>query len=150
MKKTVNKLVYTRLVKKKTIFGSIFVLIVIMLMPSIPAIQKNVIDNEFKQKIQEKIESIDINDLKYIKKLETIKFPIILAIVFLLYTFLESRGFFIQNYAWELLVNDRFPGNLFFLYELMILRGVLLVCSAQFFLIFWLFISNILGWNWSY
>ena len=68
------------MVRKKILIGSIFVLALMLLMPSIPAVQQNTIEEGIKQDIQEKIDSLIINDFRGIKELIGDRHPILFAI----------------------------------------------------------------------
>ena len=55
--------------KKKILIGSLLVLTLLLLMPSIPAIQQKTIEEGFKQDIQEKLETINLEEIKDIRSL---------------------------------------------------------------------------------
>lgn len=126
---------------------SIFVLTLILLMPSIPAIQKNVTDNEFKQNIIEKLESIELDDLKNIKKVETIKYPILRAIVLILLDFRLVRGMVLMILATEW---DYYGYSPEFKYPIIAIRAFWLAYTANLWLESWWLISETLGWNWPF
>ena len=71
--------------KKKIIIGSIIAVALLLLMPSIPAIQQKTIDEGLKQEMQEKLETINLNGLEEIEELDGIKHPILHFIVFLIW-----------------------------------------------------------------
>ena len=63
--------------RKDILIGSILVLTLLLLMPSIPAIQKNVTEEEIKQNLQERLDKIDLKEInEFSKKLEW-QFPIL-------------------------------------------------------------------------
>ncbi len=70
--------------KKKILIGSLLVLTLLLLMPSIPAIQQKSVEEGIKQDIQEKLDTITLDDLKYIDVLDDIRHPI-LYYIFVLY-----------------------------------------------------------------
>ena len=58
---------------KKILIGSIVAVAILLLMPSIPAIQKNVTDEEIKQDLRDRLEEIDFKKIKSLD--DDIKFP---------------------------------------------------------------------------
>jgi len=56
--------------KKKILIGSIIAVLLLLLMPSIPAIQQKSVEEGVKQEIQEKLDTIDFKDLREIKTLD--------------------------------------------------------------------------------
>ena len=50
--------------KKKILIGSLLVLTLLLLMPSIPAIQQKSVEEGIKQDIQEKIDTFTLDELK--------------------------------------------------------------------------------------
>ena len=69
--------------RKKLLLGSLLVLTLILLMPSIPAVQQKSIEEGVKQDLQEKLETITLDDLKIINGDDRIKHPILYIIVML-------------------------------------------------------------------
>jgi len=67
--------------KKKILIGSMLVLTLLLLMPSIPAIQQKTIEEGIKQDIREKLDTIALDDLKDIKMLDWIRHPIIYVLL---------------------------------------------------------------------
>ena len=65
---------------KKILIGSIIAVVILLLMPSIPAIQQKTIEEGIKQDIQEKLDSLIINYFKGIKELIGDRHPILFAI----------------------------------------------------------------------
>ena len=55
--------------KKKILIGTMLVLAILLLMPSIPAIQQKTIEDKAYDDLVEKIEEIDFKDTKVIRKL---------------------------------------------------------------------------------
>ena len=55
--------------KKKILIGSMLVLTLLLLTPSIPAIQQKAIEEGFKQDIQEKLDEINLEEIKDIRSL---------------------------------------------------------------------------------
>ena len=55
--------------KKKILIGSLLVLTLLFLMPSIPAVQQKTIEGGIKQEIQEKLDEINLEEIKNIRSL---------------------------------------------------------------------------------
>jgi len=66
---------------KKILIGSMLVLTLLLLMPSISAIQNNIITENIKQEWQDKIETIKLDELKDIDLLDRIMHPLLQNIV---------------------------------------------------------------------
>ena len=62
---------------KRILLGSMLVLVMLLLMPSIPALQQNSINEGFKQNFQEKPDSITLDDLKDFELYDGIKHPLL-------------------------------------------------------------------------
>ena len=129
---------------KKILIGSIFVLVLILLMPSIPAIQQKTIEEGIKQHIHEKLESVNLNDLKDIKKLDGVEFPLLFEIVL----FITNLGFTRANFLWE--KAEVWYGTglgvifYFFLYRTSLWYSITFLWFG-----FWMTIANKYGWNWD-
>ena len=76
--------------RKKTLIGSMLVLTLLLLMPSIPAIQTNVIKEDIKQDIQEKLDDYiseissnhqNIKNLNLFKSIFKILIPLAVAVI---------------------------------------------------------------------
>lgn len=131
---------------KKILIGSILVLTLLLLMPSIPALQKNAIDVRLDTRESElltKFQDLDgekIKDLLNKKPLDGLQFPL-WPLIFFIYFFRIYRGIFIQSFSstkYEII-------NLF-----ISLRGVWLIGTAMIWVLCWQFFYDIIGWDWPY
>ena len=115
--------------KKKILIGSLLVLTLLLLMPSIPAIQQKTIEEGIKQDLQEKLDTINI------KWLDDIKHPILYKFVMLYLGFLWFR-IGILNELWNIidLIESR--------YIRMLVRYMIIIN-------FWVKINEEFGWNWD-
>ncbi len=137
--------------KKKILIGSIFVLVLILLMPSIPAIQHKTVEEGFKQDLQEKLEAITVDDLKEMEELDGIRHPILYAIVISIANFRFSRCYFYARILDELMVNPNnpiLPQNPIIFYILLLRLGAL-AGRTNANLLYWDYASDWLGWNWD-
>jgi hypothetical protein len=132
--------------KKKIIIGSMLVLTLLLLMPSIPALQKNAIDVRLDTRESElltKFQDLDgekIKDLLNKKPLDGLQF-LLLPLIFFIYFFRIYRGIFIQSFSstkYEII-------NLF-----IHLRGVWLIGTAMIWVLCWQFFYDIIGLDWPY
>jgi len=115
--------------KKKILIGSMLVLTLLLLMPSIPAIQHKTIEEGIKQDLQE---------------LEWIRHPLLYTLVMLLCYFRMIRATIILNIASDYIwwYHDiHFP--------LLFIRGVWLAVTSGIWYTFWQIVSDILGWGWD-
>ena len=134
--------------KKKILIGSLLVLTLLLLMPSIPAVQQKTIDEGIKQEIQEKIDSITLDDLKYIDVLDDIRHPILYYLFWLFINFRIERCWKLFDIAvtieyWhagsDIIIN----------HPLLFLRCLMLSGITLFMLVFMMDLSYYLGWGWG-
>ena len=129
---------------KKILIGSMLVLAILLLMPSIPAIQQKSVEEGIKQDLQEKLDSITLDDLKDFTDLEWIRHPIlyVLVVILLYIRLLQAYRMF------EFSSNCAENGQMYLAY-LGALRALCILATTDYFHAFWYIISNILGWNWN-
>lgn len=139
---------------KRILIGSMLVLTLLLLMPSIPAVQHKSIEEGIKQDLQEKLDSINLDDLKDIEVLEWIRHPILYFIV-LFFAYIQFLRFdFILSKAYEWFTVMR-PGDYIstitnpILFWIMFLRGVTLLAPFVYWIVFWDYVSDSLGWDWN-
>ena len=129
--------------KMKILIGSLLVLTLLLLMPSIPAIQQKTIEEGIKQDIQENLNEFGFDGIKkIIGKSDLPKHPILLSFVFLVY--LMRLGRCILGLALSTNSSGEIYHPLLFLYS-----GWLFI-SGFFWFYIWILIAKILGWNWPY
>lgn len=144
--------------KKKILIGSIFVLILLLLMPSIPAIQQKSIEEGFKQEIQEKLETISLEDLKDIKVLDWIRHPLLYIIILKSIDIRYEQIYRVLDFLIDFMyyaIYYMIYGGHYISYAFALL--VLLICSRVFWLAitlsywshFWYNLSDKLNWNWD-
>ena len=132
---------------KKILIGSMLVFTMLLLMPSIPAIQQKIVKDEIKDKILSEIpEQIDFKDIKELintGKLDRIKHPFLLAIVYFIAFLYWFRMGCLLPMIWFLVTNNISNGVL--LWE----RFWNLSFIMDKWVLFWLKISETYGWNWD-
>ena len=133
--------------EKRILLGSIIAVVMLLLMPSIPAIQQKIVKDEIKDKILSEIpEQIDFKDIKELintGKLDRIKHPFLLAIVwFIAFLYCFRMGCLLLM-IWFLITNDISNGDE--QWE----RIWNLVSIMDKWVLFWLKISETYGWNWD-
>ena len=138
--------------KKKILIGSLLVLTLLLLMPSIPAIQQKTVEGGFKQDLQEKLGAINIDDLKDIEVLDGIRHPILLRFV-LIYLYIQVLKFDI-NTIWLVIfcldwdeLGSSIDYNIF--YYIFSFRMEFSYFKASAWISFWKDISDRLRWNWN-
>ena len=136
---------------KRILFGSIFVLALMLLMPSIPAIQQSTLKEELKQDIMEKIETLSIEDFEEIKTLDGVKFPLLMWLVILLPAFRFLRGIVLMALSIE--TEDSGWHGFFYITDikpLLFLWSMFTLMPCALWWAFWMTISDKLGWGWSF
>jgi len=133
---------------KKILIGSILVLTLLLLMPSIPAIQQNIVKDEIKEKILSEIpEDLDFKDIKELMdsgKLNRLKHPLLYLIII---ATLISRITRIIVLA-ELSFDGYFP-DFHIKKPVLFLRVFILDISTFIWATFWQELSDYYGWNWN-
>ena len=137
--------------RKKILIGSILVLTLLLLMPSIPAIQQKIVEEEVKQDLQEKLDSINLREIidEYLSG--GIKHPLLysLVIVMLLTQCLRLGFWFAMAMSCcrvELWVIDPVYENFFYAFMFMLVG---LSLRTTLWIGFWNYVSDIMGWNWE-
>lgn len=137
--------------KTKIIITTMLVLTLLLLMPSIPAVQQKTVEYGFKQNIQEKLETITLDDLKDIDVLDGLKHPI-LYYIFISVLYIRDLKMVFNFIMLELCTETGF-------YDIDIIYPILFLIFAIRFLtnyyfytcwaVFWGYLSIILEWNWG-
>ena len=126
---------------KKILIGSMLVLTLLLLMPSIPSIQHKVVKDEI---INELPENLYFKDVKEIKELEQIKYPSLYAVVLFFLNCRWKRFEILQEISYDITVHGtEIKRPILFLRCLMLLITTFFLCD------FWESLSNLLGWGWE-
>ena len=142
---------------KKLLLGSLFVLILILLMPSISAVQHMTVEGEIKQDIKEKFDSISFKSIKDNIVFEEIKYALLYNFVFFIYKLYLVRilihiligiSIIIWVYSEEHTKMIEYLG--FILCAIVILRMMRLEGSFILWESFWMNMSDYFGWNWDF
>ena len=125
---------------KKILMGSMLVLTLLLLMPSIPAIHINAIENQIKTEYEELPLNNDINF-----KIPD-KYPLLYLLVLTIGWFKAIRGVIYCIFSiksddyWPITYVDK---------PILFFRGITLLASGNLWIFGWYIISKILGWNWE-
>ena len=130
---------------KKIIIATMLVLTLLLLMPSIPAIQHKTIEEGIKQDLQEKLESINLNDLKDIDVLIDVKHPYLCSLIMIIILIRFMRSSMTMLLATEPV--GEYGRRI--IHPLLYQYGLWLWEAIQPFARFWQSISDILGWGWN-
>jgi len=129
--------------RKKILIGSLLVLTLLFLMPSIPAVQQKSVEEGIKQNLQEKL---DANDMNILKELDLGKLPdhpflnfLILIPVFLRY----PRIFLLLELSMEV---DEW-GYLEIIHPLLFIRMTWLLFTTNAWIVLWWSFYNSMGWD---
>ena len=130
---------------KKIIIATMLVLTLLLLMPSIPAIQQRTIENGIKQDLQEKLESINFDDLKDIKVLDDMKRPLLYAFYLFLVNIKLQRIFRLMDMSME---SDYW--GITITHPLIFVYMCWIWTKAILFVQFWAYVSYTFEWNWDF
>jgi len=133
---------------KKVLFGSVFVLALMLMMPCISAIQQKTVEGGLKQELQKKLESIELNDLEDIKKTYKIKHQFLYVLIDIILSIRDVRGYILLLFSTEFYYGGWFP-TMVVVHPILFLRSLWLMFSADLSEAFLLFLSELLGWNWA-
>ena len=129
--------------RKKLLLGSLLVLILLLLMPSIPAIQLKTLENKAQNDIISQLENIDLIDLNNMVK-GIPDHPILFFIVMFSICFRWIRA----ALYWQIAVRSDPDDVYFFKHPLLAYWSLILVFQTVKSLYFWLDLAEKRGWNW--
>ena len=140
--------IWGKSMNKKILMGSMLVLTLLLLMPSIPAIQQKVVKDEVFSEIQEDIEFEDVKELLESGKLGNEKFPLLYSLVYYLTRFRLWRFDILAEISY-----DVYCGEGWFdldIHNLLLFSRCVMILLSTFFIIgFFNDMSDSLGWNWE-
>lgn len=129
----------------RIIFSSMLVIMLLLLMPSIPAIKGKLVYDEFNDKIEIKNpDYLDSKGIKELKELLQVKYPLLYFLVIFSLNFRWSRIEFLAEYSFD----EDFPYTEI-KNPILFLRFLILVINTHLWSGFWEITSNILGWDWT-
>ena len=123
---------------KKIIFGNLFVLFIILMMPCNSAIQQTMVEEVFKPELTEKLESRTLKDL------DDVKHPLLYEFVYLIYAHREMRLSRILDIA----VVFGFGGYFEVRHPILFLWAYWLGITSAMWLGFWKITSDTFSWGW--
>lgn len=136
---------------KRIIIGSVLVLTLLLLMPSIPAVQHNVVKDEILNDIQEKISLSDITELLDSNNLDKIKHPILYLFVILVPIIYFVWGSIVWKYLWLFedggVEKHKLAFMILFCYGLLL--NLRLIQVEYNWINKWQEMSDKYGWNWN-
>ena len=122
---------------KKILIGSIIAVAILVMMPSIPAVHVNTIQNEIELK----------NDVKGFPEIPE-RFPLLFLFVIGIAYFRIIRMLLWMEYSFEF--DDNFPGRFKVIHPLGAIRAAMLLLTTDSWLMVWDGISNRFGWDWDF
>jgi len=134
---------------KKILIGSLLVLTLLLLMPSIVANQHNIVEDANYQKFQEPVDDFFVfEDIKdNTGKLDIPKHLILFTLVMSMYLIRVARGFL----GWGLSTHFSHLSSYETIYHpLLYLYSGLLIISGFCWFYGWITIAKYLGWNWPF
>ncbi len=127
--------------RKKILIGSMLILTLLLLMPSIPAIQQKTIEDGVRQDLQEKLESINFEELKDLNLPVKFRFRPILQIIFLIIWLRGGRGLMLSFFA------SHWDRNFFVIdFPIIYLRGEWLFYTSMYILDYFHILYQIIGY----
>ena len=137
---------------KKILMGSMLVLTLLLLMPSIPAIQQNIVKDEFREKIESELfNDLDFKDIRELLnsgKLDGVKHPILglLVIMWMYFRFLRCQIF---TFSYDITIDDYWNIDIEIHNPIIFFRFIILFFNTKLVIHFFEVLSNMFGWNWN-
>ena len=135
---------------RRILVGSMLVLFLLLIMPSIPALQQKVVKEEMRAELREKIESINSDDFQDIVGLENVKHPLLYLLVNSIPLFRVFRGIMLFMLSVEAEYDGWLGYNIDVKHPFLFLRSAWLVGTSSFWYGLWIIIDGLLGWNWYF
>jgi hypothetical protein len=131
--------------KKKILIGSILVLTLLLLLPSIQAIQHTVVKDKIVNEIPEELHLEKRKTLTEFGPLDRIKHPLL----YLFIIFISLPRILRIEVFGELSYSGDWPFHITVENKLLFLRYVMLLFTTAFWFYMWNTVSIVLGWNWN-
>jgi hypothetical protein len=129
--------------KKKTLIGSIFVLTLLLLMPSVSAFQQNIISEDTYNDV---VDHLDNEDFKEIINIKLLRYPTLYKIIISL----AKIRFLRLSIIWEFAVKDLdYPPYIMPKMPLLFFYCVWLISTLNHWCDFWNYMSDTFGWDWG-
>ncbi len=139
--------IWGKKMNKKLMFGSLLVLTLLLLMPSIPAIQQNIIEEKSYNDSIEQLEYEDITDLIQSGKLDNITHPLLYLIIKATVTFRFIRFQILYQYSCDGSLNV--PNTIVVYHWVLFMRSLMILFTTMGWLNLWNGLSEKYGWNWD-
>ena len=138
--------------RKTILIGSIMVFIILLLIPSIPAIQSNMSEKVLQNDMLFKLNNIDFSEvIDNFISIEYLKHPFLFLTVWIITLFRLSRFKFLDDISCDRCVPwCRWPHpHIEIIYPMLFLRAWILGMTTGLWMYFWMNLSNIMEWNWN-
>jgi hypothetical protein len=132
--------------KKKILFGGIFVLTLLLLMPSIPAVQYVVLHDMSQKDFDNFEEIIDKINIKNFPKLPN-DFPLLYLLVSSIIICRSMRYWILHLFSTE---PGEFPRDLNIIHPFLFARSIILLLTTAFWIQGWEEIAHYFGWDWEF
>lgn len=143
--------IWGKKMNKKLLLSSLLVLTLLLLMPSIPAIQHNIFKKDIKDKMLTKLpEDLDFKDLREIVnsvKVDKLKHPLLYFFVILVAGFRWIRCLILGEISLDIIPGE-IPG-VEIRHPILFLRCMWLIATVEFWDLYWNNLSDKYGWNWK-
>ena len=132
---------------KKILIGSLLVFIMLLLMPTIPAIQQQTLKDGVQDKLHsDLIEQLDFKEVKEIVDFPNMKYPRLYDLV--IWWLIDVRFEQVTRY-WSASIY-LFEHNLVCLWLLCLARAMFIHAMLDIHVNLWVTLSNTLGWDWNW
>jgi len=131
---------------KKILVVSMTAAAILLLIPTIPAIQHITIEEKSYNDSFEQLDFEDIKELIESRKLDEVKHPILYVILTIWLYFRVIRGNILYDISSD---SHPFGGKITVHYPLIYIRGLWLVMTGEFSIVYLQELSNKYGWNWE-
>ena len=131
---------------KRIQLGSILVLTLLLLMPSIPAIQQNTINDEAYNDL---VEQFVFKYIREIKELDEVKHPLLYSLIVVTLIFRYIRIYTLATISFKMVHTGGWGYELKIIHPILYYRYLMLLFTTVLLDRTCFTLSNVLGWNWK-
>ncbi len=133
---------------KIIVVGSVFIIILFLFVPSIPAIQFKTVEGSVSNDFINHIKNIDLKNLEIVENLDEFPdHPILYYIVMIIYRFRIISAYYLFNNSIGFEYYGEIP-QLYIKHPLLFVLAIVILFRGEMWGSFWESIANKMGWNW--
>ena len=133
---------------KKILLGSIIAVAILLLMPSIPAIQLNNIEDVIQDNLEKQPSLTEIKEIITGEQLP--RHPILFLMVWMIAAFRLNRAWYLEEISSEWVNENGWNPHLEITHPLLFLRFLMLFVTIEMWFGLWEGISYLLDWDWYF